>query len=199
MSAAVLADPETGELTESVAPDAVSGYVTDRPHDRPFVPPDDHFGEEDFLESRELEHLGRALIRRWGELGFLERFAAEDRIAFVWKRKGGKSGGRAVLGKCQRPTGLLRFFSNQEFVIWIAADYAKAFGWTNLQLEALLYHELKHCAFEIDLKTGEMTLTVQGHDDQLFWDELRRYGAWKQELERTGEVYGQLALTGGMS
>ena len=194
---ALIADPETGELAEPVAPDAVSGHVTDRPHDRPFVPPDEHFGDEEYLESRELEHIGQALIERYPEFAFLRGAASEGRLAFVWKRKGGKSGGKAVWGKCQRPSGLLRFFSQVEFVIWIAADYGSAFGWTNLELEALLYHELKHCGWEENEETGEIKLIVVAHDDHLFWDELKRYGAWKQELRQTGRVYAQVALPGG--
>jgi hypothetical protein len=181
--------PET--TRDAVLADGISGYVTERPHDRPFVPPDNHFtDDDDFLPAPELEQIGRALIARYSEIQFL----ANASIEYRWKRKGGKSKGKDVYGTCVKTSGLVRHFSECTFVIWIAADHVRESFFDNLQLEALLHHELLHATFEVDDKTGEMKWAIRGHDDEVFLDELRRYGAWNQSRRRAKEAYGQVAL-----
>ena len=185
---------DTSATIGAVASDTKVDPLTDKPNERPrFIPPDEHFDEETgFLESRELEEIGAALVAHYPEFGFLVN--ADARIAFVWKRKGGKSSGHDVYGKCQKPSGLLKHYSACDYIVWIAADHVRESGWTNRQLEALIYHELKHAGYEIDEKTGEMKLTTIAHDAELFHDELKRYGAWNRQRERTGEVYAQIGL-----
>lgn len=172
--------------------------TTEEPQRRAHVPGDAQFkDDDDFLESEALAQIGEALIDHWPELRFLQ----DAEIAYRWKRKGGKSGGRLTLGKCQKTSGALKHFAGVDFLVWIAADHARTYGLTNFQLEALVYHELKHASFEEDEDEnsptyGTVKFTIRGHDDELFWDELRRYGAWKPELERTGEAYEQIGLAG---
>lgn len=198
-------DPETvidaAEIasgTPALEADAISGYVTENPSHRPFVPPDEAFDPEDgFLPAPELTRIGQALIERYPEFGFL--LNADARIAYVWKRKGGKTKRKDFYGACQRPGGLLKHFAGCDYVIWIAADHVRESGFTNLQLEALVFHELSHTGYSIDEDQnsptyGEMKLTIRGHDEELFLDELRRYGCWRQSLRRLSHVVIQLPL-----
>lgn len=182
---------DRSSVTIGAKPEPAAKPITDYPDERADVPHDDAFDGADFLESIQLTRIGNALIRRCPEFGFLTR--DDDMVTFVWKRQGGQSGGRVRYGQCQKASGLVKFFAECEYVIWIAADHVRQTLFTNLQLEALLYHELLHCGYELD-KNGDMKLMVRGHDDELFYAELRRYGTWKRELERTGEVYAQLGL-----
>jgi hypothetical protein len=185
-------------------PSAVSeldgaGHLTQHPEQRAAVPWDESFADgDDFVKAPELATIGAALVKRYPEFGFL----ADARIEYRWKRKGGRSQGRDTYGKCVKTSGALRHFARCDFLIWVAADHVRESAWTNVQLEALLYHELCHCNCEIDDDEksptyGEMRLTVRGHDDEVFLDELRRYGAWKSSRQRAGEAYAQVRLPDG--
>lgn len=201
-SATIISDATAATIngSGSVTPDAVSGILSADPDRHPFVPPDEYFDDDDYLESRELEKIGAALIAHWPEFGFLQN--ANARIAYRWKRKGGKAKGKAVLGQCQKPSGLLKHFADCDFVIWIAADHARVMNLTNRQMEALVYHELSHCWWEEDEDEtsetyGEMRLAIRGHDDELFWSEIARYGPLDDQRKRTAETFQQVALPAG--
>ena len=182
--------------TATITPDAISGHVTKNPTHRPYVPPDESFPiDDDYLPSKELTTIGDALVARWPELQFLE----EVYVTYLWKRKGGKSKGKAVLGTCVKPAGLVKHFGQCQFVVWIAADHVRDMGLTNLQLEALVFHELCHTGWEIDENEnsptfGETKYILKPHDDEVFWAELRRYGAWNEQRQSSALVYQQLAI-----
>jgi hypothetical protein len=181
-----------GSIAEA---DGVVGHVTKVPEQRAQVPWDTAFADDDFLAVPELTTIGAALVKRYPEFGFLK----DARIEYRWKRKGGRSQGRDTYGKCVKTSGALRHFARCDYLIWVAADHVRESAWSNLQLEALLYHELCHCGCEIDDDEkspayGDMRLTIRGHDDEVFLDELRRYGAWNSRRVRAGEVYAQVRL-----
>lgn len=188
----------SGDKTASITPDAVSGEVGASPAGRPYAPPDSSFGDDDFQKAPELEKIGDGLRTRYEEFAILEKADIE----FRWKRAGGKSHGKLTFGKCVKTSGALRHFARCDFLIWVAADHVREEGFTNLQLEALVYHQLKHIDLEVnDDETspdyGQETFILRGHDAELFLDDLRRYGAWRPSLERVGEEFKQLALAAG--
>jgi len=120
-------------------------------------------------------------------------FIAEYSLAVVWKRQGGQKGGRSTLGKCTKPGGLTRFYSGHDWVIWVAADHARQLKLDVHQVEALLYHELLHCALEGDPPVP----AIVGHDVEAFLSEVEEYGLWKTDLAAAGTVFGrQLSLEG---
>lgn len=137
---------------------------------------DDFDDGESFIEQAELSQLGRDLIFRHPELAFL----AEWKVTFLWKAEGGDSKGRATLGKCTVPKSLLKHFSKADWVIWLAADHCGRAEFTDRQVEALLYHELLHC--RLGGQFGDMPAT-RGHDAEIFYGEVRRYGLWEDGLE----------------
>lgn len=151
-------------------------------------PPASVFQEQDadFLEAGAVSERAERLIDEYPELHFL----GTAPIAYLWKRKGGATAGRATLGKCVLSSGLMRHFSNTAWVIWIAADHVREMELTDEQVEALIYHELLHCT-----TTGEDERpAVKGHDFEAFRSEIRRYGAWKLDLKSAADAFHQLPL-----
>ncbi len=143
------------------------------------------FMGSEWIESEALKELADELIGKWRELQFL----ADYEIRVLWKEEGGEAKSRQILGKCNKPGGYARYFALCDWVIWLAADHCRQGEFTDEQIEALLYHELKHCVLVgKDSKPG-----VRGHDYEVFADELNRYGFWNQgceNLKRT--VQGRL-------
>ena len=153
-------------------------------------PQDDEFFGKDFMPAEALDALARDLSGRHEELHFLRDYD----LQVLWKRTGGAKGGRGVLGKCYSPTGLMRFYSGKDWVIWLAADHIRAHGFNAQQTEALLYHEMLHCKVEEQPDRPPKVTTVS-HDIEAFNKEIERYGLWMQDLVDTAEVMGhQLAL-----
>ncbi len=154
------------------------------------IPEDDDF-DSDFLASDALQEIGDELIERYPELEHLRGV----RIGYCWKRAGGETNGKATLGKCTKPSGLLLFYAHLDFVIWCAADHCRDWSFTNRQLEALLYHELSHAGIDID-KQGLPKYVVRPHDVEMFTGELDRYGLWRDDLVRAKHSFDQVTLPG---
>lgn len=101
------------------------------------------------------------------------RGATEAKIKYFWKEQGGKSGGNLIFGKCTKPTGLLAQKVECDIVIWFAFDHCYGAQFTNWQMLALIFHELRH----IDYKNFEVG--TKGHDYEGFVDEIELFGAWR--------------------
>jgi Putative phage metallopeptidase len=111
----------------------------------------------------------------------------EAAIVYLWKRNGPEKP-RRLLGKCQRPGGLLAHFAQAHFVVWLAANNCT--GLTNWQIEALVFHELKHAYVGSDGKAVSVP-----HDWEGFAEEIQRYGLWKRDIVPIAEAVGKaLAL-----
>ncbi len=165
--------------------------VRERRRNLPARIPSDAEFESEFLPDSRLDDLAQELIGQYHELEHL----AEVRIRVCWKQKGGAKAGKSVLGKCTKPSGLLLFFSDLDFVIWLAADHCRAWEFTNHQLEALVYHELCHAGVEFD-DNDQPKYGVLPHDLEMFTGELDRYGTWMDDLKRAKLVFDQVAMPG---
>jgi hypothetical protein len=141
--------------------------------------PDEKFGVPDekafdlggeFLDAQGCDKIAEALIKDRKCFESLR----EATIIYLWKKKGSEKP-KMVLGKCQRPSGLLGHFSGADFIIWFAANNCR--GITRWQMEALIFHELKHARKE----DGE-AVTVP-HDWEGFAEEIERYGLWKRDIQ----------------
>jgi hypothetical protein len=126
--------------------------------------------EIDFLLAPDLARIGRNLIDRYAE-----DFSClvESEIDYFWKRAGGVSGGQSVLGKCVKVTGALKFYSDKDFLIWLAADNCAKFDY--YKLTATVFHELKHAWFNSQASKAELI----GHDFEGFAREIEIFGAWR--------------------
>lgn len=150
------------------------------------VPTDDSFLERDYLDGGPLEAILEALIAAFPEFAHLQ----DASVGVLWKRKASKKGGKVGGGTCQRVSGVLGYFTAHEFLVAIAADYARDRALTAWQLEALVYHELDHIV--ADPESGKLGL--RGHDFEGFRSELARYGTWHTDLSAAGRVFAQLGL-----
>ncbi|MDQ4121705.1 MAG: hypothetical protein M3209_09695 [Acidobacteriota bacterium] len=145
--------------------------------DDPFdVPADDEFPGSDFLSADEdLRDMYEALRGHFpDEFWFLE----PAKVMLFWKAKGGSGGGNDTLGKCQKPSGLLRHYSTADFIIWLAADHLRERKFTRWQVLALVYHEMRHTNCD-----GNGKFVLRGHEFEGFVDEIERFGAWKTNAE----------------
>lgn len=111
-------------------------------------------------------------------------------INFLWKREGGETNGRVTLGKCVKASGWARHVTEIDFVIWLGAD--NCLGFTNYQVEALIYHELCHATTG---PGGEPK--IAGHDLESFRSEVEHYGLWTPDIRAMAETMkGQMSLPG---
>lgn len=158
------------------------------------VPADKEFEVQatDFLLAADVEILAGDLIERYPELRKLQ----EASIGYCWKRKGGESGGSSVFGKCTKPSGLLAFYTERHFIIWLAADHCREWEFGDRELEALLYHELCHAELTEDEETGEKKAKTIAHEVEMFVSELDRYGLWHNSLKRAKYGFDQVTLSG---
>lgn len=183
----------TDQLPELVA-------TVSAPFDLPRVPSDAKFADlnVDFLPSSQLSEIGTRLCEARKTLQITEKI----RIEYLYKRKGGVSGGRAVFGNCIKTSGLVKYFATDarrsivDYVIWIAADAVRDTRMALWQLEALLYHELLHISVETNEKTDEEKLTTRAHDWEGFNAEIDAYGLWWSDLKSMGQHVRQLKLSG---
>ena len=144
----------------------------------------------DFAKAPEIENIADALIHEHrARFGYL----SDAKVVYLWKAKGGMTAGKLKLGACQKPSGLLSFFSGTDFVIHISLDNCRKLRLTNLQMESLVYHELLHTDAEEDEESGEEVLRLRGHDFEGFVDELAHYGPWSADLQAMSESM-QLSL-----
>lgn len=141
------------------------------------APEEDDFNGDQYKRAQDLEEIIAALLTaRRDDFYFLT--APGVSVMVYWKAKGGVGGGKATLGKCAKPSGLLAHITNADYLIWLAADHCRALKLTRFQIEALLYHELLHTGVDDRDKTY-----VRKHDFEGFMRELELYGPWKADIE----------------
>lgn len=147
------------------------------------IPNPTTFEEAKFVLSQNLANAADRLIDKHGFTHI--RQASVD---YLWRGKGSTRGGKLVLGKTQRPSGLLKLYSKADFVIILAADHCRNQKLDEDQLEALLFHELLHIGSDDE---GEPTLVA--HDVEAFVEEIKEYGLWKSDLKLLRAVKKQIA------
>ncbi len=134
------------------------------------VPKDDEFSR-DFIEDPKLQILADVLIEHCDEV----EAAGEFKIAYAWKRGGGKSSGMATLGKCIKLSGLTLYFGKVDFVIWLAADHCR--DRAGINLAALMFHELLH----VD-RDENGNPSTRSHEFEGFAAEIERFGIWRESI-----------------
>jgi len=152
------------------------------------VPPDKLFEVDEFVTAPDLEAIGTAIIDSMGGFGYL----AGLNLKYLWQGAGGKSKGKLVLGKCQKPAGLLAKFSNADFIITLAADHHRVLRSTRYQIEANIFHELCHTDLDNEKDIPEPRLVP--HDVEMFCREVEIYGLWREDLDRAAKAFEQLKL-----
>jgi len=174
---------ERADKLQSRAEKLESGVLFD-------IPDDYQFFSQEFLNAPSIEAIASSLIGKWPEFDGLE----DLQLRYLWKKKGGAKGGILTLGKCEKVSGLSHYFSEADFVIWIAADNCRELEITKEQMVAEVYHELKHIEIIEDEITQEITYAIRPHDVEMFFDEVNRYGLWREALNGAAETFAQLRL-----
>lgn len=146
------------------------------------IPWDDAFEGKDYKPAPELEELAATLVEMYSELSFI----AEFRLRVLWKREAPAAGSKEVAGRCKALSGELAYFARADWLIWIAADFAAVNSWGPREIEAVLYHELRHCAIR---GKDEIRPAVRQHDLETFFSEVERYGTWTLDLRRAKAVF----------
>jgi hypothetical protein len=187
--------PETPQ--EERPPDSEDLWlIPHRPQDPYPVPCEDTFKDDkgetrDFIGGADLQACANRLIAKHStRFGFLQSFT----VAFRWRAKGGKTKGKATLGRCQKTAGLLKNFSGADFIIWAAADHCRDAHMTFKDMEALVFHELCHTG-----ATEDFEPRVEPHDFEGFVFELQEYGAWTRDLRWARDAFTQPTLFEGTS
>lgn len=142
------------------------------PDERFTIPCESDFDAQgEFIEAAGCAKIAEALIAKHASFESLR----ETAIVYLWKRKGSAKP-KMLMGKCQRTSGLLKYFCPAEFVITFSANNCRDTGITRWQMEALIFHELKHARME-----GSEAVIVP-HDWEGFAEEIDRYGLWMRDL-----------------
>lgn len=202
------ADP--AEATYTVSPDGtVSDFkrrpaepkapesqepLTEMPSAQLYAPGDGEFDDgADYLVSGRLAQRAKVLISRHPEFfNHLHRLS----VIYLWRREGGKSKGRVVFGKCSKASGLVKHFSESQFVIWLAADHCRMARYGDREIEALLFHEMLHTAVaEVNENTGRGGgPTLVPHDLEVFRAEIEVYGLWAADLRDVAPAFQQASM-----
>lgn len=183
---------DSGHLTVNTGSLVTEGdpnEVYPAPDDVDFLDEDDPERILDFKPGRDLEPIGAALIEAHPELF---RRHGDYAIRYLWKREGGSKNGTAVLGTCRKASGLVKYWADCDFIITLAADHVRMRQFSRWQLEALLFHEMLHIAYDFDTQKP----VLRAHDFEGFTDELRHYGLWRGDFQAIGRVVRQLPMFG---
>ncbi len=178
------AAPAARVLVTGGDPDQRGGLI---PGDEAFEGnPDLGQPDRDFVVARYVERVAAALIaRHQGRF----RHLRDRKIEYLWRREGGQSKGKATLGRCERPGKLPKYYSEADFIVWLAADNCRAARLDAFQIEALICHELLHAG-----ETEKGKTTIAPHDFEGFIFEIEHYGLWMRDLEPLGRAVQGLQL-----
>lgn len=157
----------------------------------PRIPVPDAFDDGDFLRAKDIEAIAALLIGHYeGQFAHLRKLS----IGYAWKRTGGAPHGSRTLGKTVKASGLTRYFSGHDFIIWLAADHLREFNdddnpATFWQVEAIVYHEMMHVA--VDLNGAPI---LRAHDFEGFAKEVTEYGAWDETTIVMRRAFKQMEM-----
>jgi hypothetical protein len=156
----------------------------------PGFDPDGRDGLMDYADAPALAEIGRHLIETCPEFSTLQGF----RVAYLWKREGGKQNGVPKMGDAKPCNGFERYKLGADFVLWIAADHAQEAQLRPEDYERYIFHSLCHCGVKFDDRDESETPTRRPHDLEMFHEEYARYGAWRPELAQMRDVVQQTTL-----
>jgi len=181
-------DRENGTAAVIDAAEKLNDFDTQNRVSIMFAIPDKSDFDAEFLDAPELKKIGEFLIEKYpNDFGHLE----QANVIYLWKEKGGESGGRATLGKCIRPTGLAKFFACKadseitekvDYFVWAAADHLRDNRANHRTICALIFHELKHTSVQ------DGKFVVVDHEFEGFAREIEEFGMWQSSIKRIAEA-----------
>lgn len=174
---------DTGDTQQPALPGTPEPEKTD--YD---VPAESTFAGKDFVSAPGLKAIATRLIADKDALSVIRGLE----VRYLWKRRGGTSGGNPKLGALQRPGGLLRYFTGgTPFVCWLAADNCRDLALKPEQIEAAMFHQLLHADTNPD---DEDQFRIRGHSFEGFVEELDEFGPWSADLREVAAHMHSLPL-----
>jgi hypothetical protein len=153
----------------------------------PLPRPDDFLAE--FLEDDALNRLVGKIISHYADFDVL----TELNIRTLWQKDAGTEDGRIKLGGSVKQNNLTRYLAKVDWVIFVNLKAAEYYEFTNLQMEALLFHEISHIDVE-EQDDGTLKLKKLPHDASFFTSEIQTYGAWSMHLLPSQNAFTQRSL-----
>jgi len=112
------------------------------------------------------------------------------KISYIFRDEAPVSDDKVVAGMCYRVDDRNWTLHKQDFIIEISKDI-----WDDASdqfKEALMFHELKHCAIRLDKdgqpgfddKSGRLKTGIHKHDVEEFNDVLDKYGTFNPALRK---------------
>lgn len=147
-----------------------------------------------FTPATVVEEIGTKLIEAY----FPQLY--DIRVEYVFRSEAAHSGGRVVLGRCRKVSGMEAMLATPHavdsagldfWVIEMAADFWPLL--TPHQQTALTHHELSHAGVD-ENDQGELVLRARSHDVEEFSEVIRIYGLWRPDLVATMAAVGSEQL-----
>jgi hypothetical protein len=107
------------------------------------------------------------------------------KIAYLWKNKQIKKGGREVATHTIRCSDLVKALCETEIVIIVS--YPTYNELTDKQKRACIDHELTHILVDEDL-AGNPKVRIVAHDVEEFGSVIQRHGLYKEDLVMLGRI-----------
>lgn len=140
----------------------------------------------EFSEAPEVEQLAAKIIPQYHD------HLKTAKIRYLFSSKAMKKQGRVIAGKAQTAAALVGYFGRCDFVVTISL-----FEWSTMDLatkRALVDHELCHCFFKVNEKSGERTWTIRAHDVEEFNQIVERHRLWSPDVQNFATVMQQMGL-----
>lgn len=135
-------------------------------------------GIRDAEPSKKLEKLGKAIIDRFPEFGFIKEY--DIRIGYVisYEKKGGA---KIVYADCRKLQEPLKAYLPFDFIITFYDDNTSMLN--KKQMKILMYHELRH------IGVGDKGLKIEPHTIEDFKDILEKYGlSWNEYGQEVPDI-----------
>jgi hypothetical protein len=140
-------------------------------------------------EAPEVQELAARLISD------IHTHLAEAGIKYLFRTGKWELRGKTILGKAEKVSNKWKHLTGYDFIVTINRD--TWFANKPEIREAILDHELTHCARGEDDKQGNPKWYIQDHDLTDFVSIVRRHGLWTttlQNIVKAKEEYEQLSL-----
>lgn len=120
---------------------------------------------------------------------------AEARIKYLFRTGKWEQRGKTIYGRAEKVSAKWKYLTDYDFVVTINRDIWFA-NKTDIR-EAILDHELTHCARGEDDKQGNPKWYIQPHTVEDFVNIIQRHGLWTaglQNMVKANSEYEQLSL-----
>jgi hypothetical protein len=112
---------------------------------------------------------------------------AEAKVCYMWRNGKWTSKDQETWGQAEKTNPKVKMLTGYDFIVTINTGV-----WERLEgaeKEALIDHELTHCAKGIDDKDGNPVWYIMPHNVEDFTQCIRRYGMWSKKLQKVLEAF----------